>query len=72
MAQIEINIPDRIDMKITQLIDQGEFATREEAVEELLSTGVRAFKTNNRIDEIEQDPYGENDGMMGHQDDYVF
>ena len=40
-----------------------------EAIEELLSTGIRAFKTSGPMDE---DDRFEDDGMMGHEDEYVF
>jgi len=63
MPKVNINVPEHLEMQIAQLVDQGEFVNREEAIEELLSTGLRAFKTSGPIDE---------DGMMGHDDEYVF
>ena len=56
-------------MKIAQLVDQGEFVSREDAVEELLSSGLKAYKTSGPI---EEDAVFEDDGMMGHEDEYVF
>jgi len=57
-------------MQIAQQVEQGEFVTREEAVEELLSTGLKAYKTSGPMDE--EDQGFEDDGMMGHDDEYVF
>ncbi|ERG99179.1 MAG: hypothetical protein J07HQX50_00321 [Haloquadratum sp. J07HQX50] len=69
MPTVDINVPEHIEMQIAQLVDQGEFVGREEAIEELLSTGIRAFKTSGPMDE---DDRFEDDGMMGHEDEYVF
>jgi len=74
MPKVEINIPEHLEMQITQLVEQGEFLNREEAIENLLSTGMKAYKTSGPMD----DPVGgsgsgfEDDGMMGHEDEYVF
>ncbi|MFB6250438.1 MAG: type II toxin-antitoxin system ParD family antitoxin [Halobellus sp.] len=69
MPKVNINVPEHLEMQIAQLVDQGEFVNREEAIEELLSTGIRAFKTSGPMDE---DDRFEDDGMMGHEDEYVF
>ena len=69
MPKVNINVPEHLEMQIAQLVDQGEFVNREEAIKELLSTGLRAFKTSGPIDE---DDRLEDDGMMGHDDEYVF
>jgi hypothetical protein len=70
MPTVEVNIPDHIEMKIAQLVEQGEFVSQEEAIEQLLSTGIKAFKTSGPMDE---DASLEDDGgMMGHDDEYVF
>ncbi len=74
MPKVEINIPEHTEMQITQLVEQGEFLNREEAIENLLSTGLKAYKTSGPMDN--DDPTGgsgfEDDGMMGHEDEYVF
>jgi Arc/MetJ-type ribon-helix-helix transcriptional regulator len=70
MPKVEITIPEHLEMQITQLIEQGEFVNREEAVEDLLASGVRAYKTSGPMDDEEQGL--EDDGMMGHDDEYVF
>ena len=69
MPKVNINVPEHLEMQIAQLVDQGEFVNREEAIEELLSTGLRAFKTSGPMDE---DDCFEDDGIMGHKDEYVF
>ena len=70
MPKVEITVPEHLEMQIAQLVEQGEFVNREEAIEELLSTGLRAYKTSGPIEE--EEPGFEDEGMMGHEDEYVF
>lgn len=70
MAKVEITIPEHLEMQIAQMVERGEFMNREEAVEELLSTGLKAYKTSGPIEE--EEPGLEDEGMMGHEDEYVF
>ncbi|GGL21902.1 cell surface protein [Halarchaeum sp. CBA1220] len=70
MPKVEINIPDHIEMQIAQLVEQGEFLTREDAIEDLLSAGIKAYKTSGPMED--DDPGLEDEGMMGHDDEYVF
>jgi Arc/MetJ-type ribon-helix-helix transcriptional regulator len=72
MPQVEVNIPDQIEMQIAQLVEQGEFVSREEAVEQLLSSGIRAYKTSGPSEEEEGAGLESEGGMMGHEDEYVF
>jgi Arc/MetJ-type ribon-helix-helix transcriptional regulator len=74
MPTVEVNIPDQIEMQIAQLVEQGEFVSQEEAIEQLLSSGIRAYKTSGPSDDDEDMDMGfENEGgMMGHDDEYVF
>ncbi|WP_318569960.1 DUF7120 family protein [Salinigranum marinum] len=69
MPTVEITVPEHLEMQIAQMVEEGEFVNREEAIEELLSTGLRAFKTSGPIDD---DQEFQDDGMMGHEDEYVF
>ncbi|MFW6002823.1 MAG: DUF7120 family protein [Halanaeroarchaeum sp.] len=69
MPTVEVNIPDHIEMQIAQFVEQGEFVSQEEAVEQLLSAGIRAYKTSGPVDEGGS---LEDEGMMGHEDEYVF
>lgn len=71
MPKAEINVPEHLEMQIAQLVEKGEFLNREEAIEDLLSTGIKAYKTSGPVDE-EEDAGLEDDGMMGHDDEYVF
>ncbi len=71
MPKVEITIPEHLEMQITQLVEQGEFLNREEAIEDLLSTGLKAYKTSGPMDDEEEPGFGD-DGMMGHEDEYVF
>ena len=70
MPKVKITVPEHLEMQIAQLIEQGEFVNREEALQELLSTGLRAYKTSGPIEE--EEPGFEDEGMMGHEDEYVF
>ena len=71
MPKVELTVPEHLDMQIAQLVEKGEFLNREEAIEDLLSTGLKAYKTSGPMDE-EESPGLEDDGMMGHDDEYVF
>lgn len=70
MPKVQLSVPEHLEMQIAQLVEQGEFVSREEAIEELLSTGIRAYKTSGPIED--EDAGFEEDGMMGHDDEYVF
>ncbi len=72
MPKVEITIPEHLEMQIAQMIDQGEFVNREEAIEELLSTGLKAYKTSGPMGGENAEPGLEDDGLMGHEDEYVF
>ena len=69
MPTVEINVPDHIEMQIAQLVDQGEFLSQEEPIEQLLSGGIKAYKTSGPV---EEENTFEDEGMMGHEDEYVF
>ncbi len=71
MPRVEITVPEHLEMQITQMVEQGEFLNREEAIEELLSTGIKSFKTSGPMDEDDSGGF-EDEGMMGHEDEYVF
>ncbi|WP_226006462.1 ribbon-helix-helix domain-containing protein [Natrinema salinisoli] len=76
MPKVEITIPEHLEMQIAQMVERGEFVNREEAIEDLLSTGIKAYKTSGPTDEEDGAGTGgtgfEDDGMMGHDDEYVF
>jgi len=72
MPKVEITVPDHLEMQIAQLVEKGEFLNREEAIEDLLSTGLKAYKTSGPMDEDDEPAGFEEDGMMGHDDEYVF
>jgi metal-responsive CopG/Arc/MetJ family transcriptional regulator len=73
MPKVEITIPEHLEMQIAQMVERGEFVNREEAIEDLLSTGIKAYKTSGPMDDGEEGMGGlEDDGMMGHDDEYVF
>ena len=70
MPKVEITIPEHLEMQIAGMVERGEFVNREEAIEELLSTGIKAYKTSGPMEE--EEPGLADDGMMGHDDEYVF
>ena len=70
MANLQLTVPEHLEMQIAQLLEKGEFVNREDAIEDLLSTGLRAYKTSGPIED--EEPGFEDDGMMGHDDEYVF
>ncbi|MDZ7730480.1 MAG: cell surface protein [Natrialbaceae archaeon] len=70
MPKVEITIPSISKLQISQMVERGEFVNREEAIEDLLSTGIKAYKTSGPMDD--EDTGLEDDGMMGHEDEYVF
>jgi Arc/MetJ-type ribon-helix-helix transcriptional regulator len=69
MPKVELTIPEHLEMQIAQLVEQGEFVNREEAIEDLLAAGLKAYKTSGPMDD---EPGLEDEGMMGHEDEYVF
>ena len=77
MPKVEISVPEHLEMQIGQLVEQGEFLSREDAIKDLLSTGLKAYKVSGPSDESAGDGFEEDhgmaeSGMMGHEDDYVF
>lgn len=43
MPKVQVTLPDQVESEIQQLVQQGEFLNREQAVEELLSMGISAY-----------------------------
>jgi len=54
MSKIEITVPDQLSSEIDRMVDQGEFLSRDQAIEELLTRGVSAY-------DIEEEPTDELD-----------
>jgi len=82
MAEIEVDIPTRLDTEIDQLVDEGEFLSRQEAIEDLLSTGLQSYSVESDDDEGElsfaeemtnpgEKPMGPEDEDTG-EDEYSF
>lgn len=69
MPKAELTVPDHLDMRISQLVEQGEFLDREEAIQELLSAGLTAYRTGGKRGE---EPDFAVDATMGHEDEYAF
>ncbi|WP_117595500.1 MULTISPECIES: DUF7120 family protein [Haloprofundus] len=79
MSRVELTLPDDLSDRIDILVEQGEFLTRQKAMEELLSMGISTYDTVEE-DEIQmeeelfhqavsdqQDP-----AMRDEGDDYTF
>lgn len=62
MSRVEVTISDRLDGDIDRLVDDGEFMSREKAMEELLTLGLSAYDTGDRTDEPDEMAYT-NTGM---------
>lgn len=76
MARIEIDIPDDLEFRIQRLVDDGEFATYEEAVQELVSTGLTAHRASGTTEDDDEfnefdDEFGTQE-PPGHEDEYAF
>ena len=50
MPQLEISLADDMDMQIDQLVAQDEFVDRQEALEEILSLGIKEYQTTMETD----------------------
>lgn len=80
MPTVEIVVPDKMDTEIAQLVEQGEFLNREQAIEELLSMGISAYSTgdssttNPGEDVFTQSMDDQHDPAMdtNQDDDYTF
>jgi hypothetical protein len=61
MADIGIELPDRVLTEIDRLVEQGEFLNRDQAVEELLGMGVSAYETtsNDSMGGVGDDPFSQ-------------
>jgi Arc/MetJ-type ribon-helix-helix transcriptional regulator len=60
MPTFEVSLPDKIETDIESLVEQGEYLNREQAVEDLLSRGISAYKTTANMSDDEFD-----DGFTG-------
>lgn len=70
MSKIEIDVPERLEMQIAQLIEEDEYIDRQEAVEDLISIGIRTLRTSGRREEEEFE--SEFEDTMGGDDEYAF
>lgn len=70
MGRIEIDLSEHLEMQITQLMEEDEYIDRKEAVEDLISIGIKTLKTSGRQEEEEE--FGEYEDTMGGDDEYLF
>ncbi len=57
-------------MQIAQLIEEDEYIDRQEAIEDLISIGIRTLRTSGRREE--DDFESEFEDTMGGDDEYAF
>ena len=73
MAEIEVDIPTRLDTEIDQLVDEGEFLSRQEAIEDLLSTGLQSYSIESEEDDGElafaEEMTNPGEKPMGHEEE---
>ena len=70
MSKIEIDLPERLEMQVAQLIEEDEYIDRQEAIEDLISIGIRTLRTSGRREEDEFE--SEFEDTMGGDDEYAF
>jgi len=61
VTQIEVSLSDQTESELRRLVEQGEFISRDQAVEKLLSRGLSAYQTT------EEEPVTEMDESMFDQ-----
>ena len=74
MPKVELSVPEHLEMQLTQLVNQGDFLSREDAIESLLATGLKAYKVSGPSDDergFDDSPFDDG-GTLGHDDEYVF
>jgi|AntRauTorcE11898_2_1112593.scaffolds.fasta_scaffold29786_2 hypothetical protein len=59
MPTYEVSLPDKMESKITRVVQEGDFLNREQAIEELLSRGISVYNTTASSSD---DPYEESFG----------
>jgi Arc/MetJ-type ribon-helix-helix transcriptional regulator len=77
MPQVEVFVPDQVDAEIEQLVEQGEFISRGEAVEELLTIALTTYSQDANEDEgdleFADEMQNPGDRLEGSgDDDYAF
>jgi len=78
MPRIEVTLPDDVEVQLDQMVDQGEFVNREEAIEELLSLGIKEHQTVAETEErgevgFEEEMMATDERSLGDDDDgYAF
>lgn len=73
-TDMEVDFPPELEMKIANLVDNGDFENEEDAVRQLVRSGLTAYQTRPQSDEpdefeefFEEEPTG-----PSHDDEYVF
>ena len=68
MAKLNnIDIPDELEFKINRLVQDGEFGSFDEAVVELLSSGITTYQVSGETGNTDEEH-----GGIGPQDEYMF
>jgi len=78
MPRIEVTLPDDVEVQIDQMVDEGKFVNRDEAIEELLSLGIKEHQTVAGEEErgevgFEEEMMATDERSLGDDDDgYAF
>lgn len=73
MPRVEVTLPDRLEAQLNSLVDQqDEFVSRDEAMEELLEMGLRAYQPTGggRADEGGLDEVAEAMGLANDDEEF--
>lgn len=74
MPQLEIDLSEDKDMQIDQLVAQEEFVDRQEALEEMLTIGIKEYQTTMGTDTRDEMEFADEmmettDRSLGGEDD---
>lgn len=72
MAKLETEIPDDLEIGIQRLVDEGEFIDYDEAVREILSSGLTVYRTDNQTGDDEFRDEFDGGTNPSTEDEYVF
>lgn len=54
MSEANVDLPDQVITDLNQLVESGDFASREQAIDELLSLGIDAYMPRKDDDDADE------------------
>lgn len=73
MRKINVQIPDNVEVRIKEMVDDGEFSSFEEATRQLISSGLTAYQTDNADEDEFSSGFDDIDSThQNHEDEYIF